>query len=262
VEFTPLFFYHQSTSGQKESLQSLGLIRRNSLFTERFTIGDIMNQFDSINVAHTQASGVAINKVLKNTYLLLSLTLGFSALMAALSTNAAPLNIWVYLIALYGLLFATQALARTAWGLLCVFAFAGLIGYGTGPLVGMLLSTAAGSQVLTTALGGTAFIFLGLSGYALVSGKDFAFLSGFITAGVFVLIAAMLMGFFLQIPALQLAISVGFMLLSSAMILYQTGQIINGGERNYILATITLFVSIYNLFMSLIHLLTAFSGDD
>lgn len=220
-----------------------------------------MSQFE-LNVAQTRGSDVAVNKVLKNTYLLLGMTLGFSAVMAALSTNAAPMNMWVYIIGVYGLLFATQALARSAWGLVTVFAFAGLIGYGTGPMIGALMATSAGSQVVTTALGGTAFIFLGLSGYALVSRKDFSFLSGFITAGFFVLLAAMIMGIFLQIPALQLAISVGFMLFSSAIILYQTGQIVNGGERNYILATITLFVSIYNLFISLINLLTAFSGDD
>jgi len=224
--------------------------------------GDLyMSQFE-LNVAQTRESGLAVNKVLKNTYMLLGLTLAFSAVMAALSTNAAPMNIWMYIIGVYGLLFATHALARSAWGLLTIFAFAGFIGYGTGPLIGALLSTAGGSQVVTTALGGTAFIFFGLSGYALVSRKDFSFLSGFITAGCFVLIAAMILGIFVQIPALQLAISVGFMLFSSAIILYQTGEIVNGGERNYILATITLFVSIYNLFMSLIHLLMAFGGDE
>lgn len=221
-----------------------------------------MSQFDSISATRPQTSGVAVNKVLKNTYLLLSLTLGFSAVMAALSTNAAPMSPWVYLIGLYGLLFATHALAKTAWGLVTVFAFAGLIGYGTGPLIGALLSTSAGTDVLMTSLGGTAFIFLGLSGYALVSGKDFSFLRGFITAGCFVLIAAMIMGIFLKIQALQLAISVGFMLFSSAIILYQTGQIVNGGERNYIVATITLFVSIYNIFISLIQLTSVLSGDD
>ncbi len=221
-----------------------------------------MSQLDVLTTSRTHESALAVNKVLKNTYLLLGMTLGFSALMAALSTNAAPMNMWVYIIGVYGLLFATQALARSAWGLLTVFAFAGLIGYGTGPLIGMLTSTAAGSQVLSTALGGTAFIFFGLSGYALVSRKDFSFLSGFITAGCFVLLAAMILGFFLQVPALQLAISVGFMVFASAIILYQTGEIVNGGEQNYILATITLFVSIYNLFMSLIHLLMAFSGDE
>lgn len=221
-----------------------------------------MSQIDVLNVSQARGSVVAVNKVLKNTYMLLGLTLAFSAFMAFVGTNAAPMNIWMYIIGLYGLLFATQALARSAWGLVTIFAFAGWIGYGTGPMIGMFMSTAGGSQIVTTALGGTAFIFFGLSGYALVSRKDFSFLTGFITAGFFVLLAAVIMSIFLQIPALQLAISVGFMLFSSAIILYQTGQIVNGGERNYILATITLFVSIYNLFMSLIHLLTAFSGDD
>jgi len=221
-----------------------------------------MSQIDVLNASQTRESVVAVNKVLKNTYLLLGMTLAFSAVMAAVSTNAAPMNMWVYIIGLYGLLFATQALARSAWGLVTIFAFAGFIGYGTGPLIGMLMATSGGSQIVTTALGGTAFIFFGLSGYALVSRKDFSFLSGFITAGCFVLIAAMILGIFVQIPALQLAISVGFMLFASAIILYQTGEIVNGGEQNYILATITLFVSIYNLFMSLIHLLTAFSGDE
>ena len=221
-----------------------------------------MSQIDVLNASQTRGSVVAVNKVLKNTYMLLGLTLAFSAMMALMSTNAAPMNIWMYIIGLYGLLFATQALARSAWGLVTIFAFAGWIGYGTGPMIGMFMSTAGGSQIVTTALGGTAFIFFGLSGYALVSRKDFSFLTGFITAGFFVLLGAVIMSIFLQIPALQLAISVGFMLFSSAIILYQTGQIVNGGERNYILATITLFVSIYNLFMSLIHLLTAFSGDD
>lgn len=221
-----------------------------------------MSQIDVLNASQTRGSVVAVNKVLKNTYLLLGLTLAFSAFMAFVGTNAAPMNIWMYIIGLYGLLFATQALSRSAWGLVTIFAFAGWIGYGTGPMIGMFMSTSGGSEIVTTALGGTAFIFFGLSGYALVSRKDFSFLTGFITAGFFVLLGAVIMSIFLQIPALQLAISVGFMLFSSAIILYQTGQIVNGGERNYILATITLFVSIYNLFMSLIHLLTAFSGDD
>lgn len=221
-----------------------------------------MSQIDVLSASQTRGSVVAVNKVLKNTYMLLGLTLAFSAMMAFVSTNAAPMNIWMYIIGLYGLLFATHALARSAWGLVTIFAFAGWIGYGTGPMIGMFMSTAGGSQIVTTALGGTAFIFFGLSGYALVSRKDFSFLSGFITAGCFVLIAAMILGIFVQMPALQLALSVGFMLFASAIILYQTGQIVNGGEQNYILATITLFVSIYNLFMSLIHLLTAFSGDE
>jgi modulator of FtsH protease len=215
-----------------------------------------------LNVAHAGESAVAVNKVLKNTYLLLGLTLAFSAIMASMSFTAPPINMWVYIIGLYGLLFATHALKNSAWGLVTVFAFAGLIGYGTGPLIGMLMSTSTGSSVVMTALGGTAFIFFGLSGYALVSKKDFSFLNGFVFAGFLVLVAAFVLNLFMQMPALQLAMSVGFMLFSSAIILMQTGAIVNGGERNYIVATITLYVSIYNIFMSLIHLLTAFSGDE
>jgi len=220
-----------------------------------------MNQVD-VNVARRQESAVEVNKVLKNTYLLLAMTLAFSAFTAAMSANAPPVNIWMFLIGAYGLLFATHALANSPWGLVTVFAFTGFMGYTIGPMIGALMSTASGSAVVVQALGGTAFIFLGLSGYALVTRKDFSFLQGFIFAGFLVLLAAMVIGIFFPMPALSLAMSVGFMLFSSAIILYQTGAIINGGERNYILATITLYVSLYNIFMSLVHLLMAFSGDD
>ena len=129
-------------------------------------------------------------------------------------------------------------------------------------LIGFLLSSQSGSEMVLTALGGTAFIFFGLSGWVLASQKDFSFLRGFIAAGCLVLIAAIIISLIWPMPALQLAMSVAFMLFSSAIILYQTSEIIHGGERNYILATITLYVSIYNIFMSLLHLLMAFSGDD
>jgi modulator of FtsH protease len=162
----------------------------------------------------------------------------------------------------YGLLFLTHMLANSAWGLAAVFAFTGFIGYTTGPIIGMFMGSAVGSQIVMQALGGTAIIFFALSGYALVSRKDFSFMSGFLFAGSIVLIVAMLAGVFLKLPALNLAISAGFMLFSSAVILYQTSEIIHGGERNYIRATVTLYVSIYNIFMSLLNLLSAFSGDD
>lgn len=220
-----------------------------------------MNQVD-VRVAGRQESALAVNKVLRNTYLLLAMTLAFSAVTAAVSFNAPPVNIWMFLIGAYGLLFATHKLANSAWGLLTVFAFTGFMGYTIGPLIGTLLATSGGSEVVAKALGGTAFIFFGLSGYALVSRKDFSFLTGFIFAGFLVLVVAMIIGLIWPMPALQLALSVGFMLFSSAVILFQTGQIIHGGERNYILATITLYVSIYNIFMSLIHLLMAFSGEE
>lgn len=220
-----------------------------------------MNQVN-VSVTPRQESAVAINKVLKNTYLLLAMTLAFSAVTAALSFNAPAVNIWMFLIGAYGLLFATHALANSPWGLVTTFAFTGFMGYTIGPLIGMLLATSGGSEIVLKALGGTAFIFFGLSGYALVSRKDFSFLRGFIFAGFLVLLAAILISLFWPMPALQLAMSVGFMLFSSAVILYQTSEIIHGGERNYILATITLYVSIYNIFMSLVHLLMALSGDE
>ena len=215
-----------------------------------------------IEVVRSGESILAVNKVLRNTYSLLAMTLAFSAFTALLSTNAPPVNIWMFLIGAYGLLFLTHALANSAWGLLSVFAFTGFMGYTMGPMIGMFLSTSGGAEIVAKALGGTAFIFFGLSGWALTSRRDFSFLSSFIFAGFLVLLAAIVISLFFPMPALQLAISAGFMLFSSAIILMQTSAIINGGERNYILATITLYVSLYNLFMSLLTLLSAFTGRE
>lgn len=222
-----------------------------------------MNQYP-FETARTQESAVVVNKVLRNTYMLLAMTLGFSALTAgfAMASNAAPVNIWMMLIGFYGLLFLTHKLANSAWGLLAVFALTGFMGYTLGPILNMYMATSNGSQLVMTALGGTAAIFVGLSAYALVSRKDFSFLSGFMVAGFIVLLVAMVVNLFVQMPALQLALSAGFMLFSSAAILMQTGAIVNGGERNYILATVTLYVSLYNIFISLLNLLTAFSGEE
>ncbi|MCY3687363.1 MAG: Bax inhibitor-1/YccA family protein [Gammaproteobacteria bacterium] len=215
-----------------------------------------------IEVVRGRESVLAVNKVLRNTYMLLSLTLAFSAFTAMLSTNAPPLNPWIFLIGAFGLLFITQALANSAWGLVSVFAFTGFFGYALGPIIGFYLSTQGGTDIVMTALGGTAFIFFGLSGYALTSRRDFSFMRGFLGAGALVLMAAVVIGLIWPMPALQLALSSAFMLFASALILWQTSSIIHGGERNYILATITLYLSIYNLFMSLLHLLTAFTGND
>jgi modulator of FtsH protease len=222
-----------------------------------------MSQFQ-LESTLSRESSLAVNKVLKNTYMLLGLTLAFSALTAAfaMASNAAPVNIWVMLIGFYGLLFLTHKMANSAWGLLCVFALTGFMGYTLGPILGYYMASANGSQLVMTALGGTAFIFFGLSAYALISKKDFSFLSGFMMAGFLVIMAAVIANIFLQIPALQLALSAAFMLFSSAAILMQTGSIINGGERNYILATVTLYVSLYNIFISLLNLLTAFGGEE
>jgi len=222
-----------------------------------------MSQYE-MNVTRSRESVLEINKVLKNTYMLLSLTLAFSAMCAgvAMATNAPPLNIFVILAGFYGLLFATHKTANSGWGLVCVFALTGFMGYTLGPILSFYLAMPGGSELVMMAMGGTAAIFLGLSGYALVSKKDFSFLSGFLMAGFIVIIVAFVANLFLRLPALHLALSVGFMLFSSAAILYQTGAIVNGGERNYVLATVTLFVSIYNIFISLLNLLTALTGND
>lgn len=212
--------------------------------------------------SHTGIEAAPVNKVLKNTYMLLAMTLAFSALTAFLARGAAPLNPWLFLGGFIGLSFLAQMLANSAWGLLAVFAFTGFVGYAIGPLLGALTQSSVGSELVMQALGGTAIIFFGLSAYAVTTKKDFSFLSGFITAGALVLLLGVVAVLVFEMPTLHLVLSGAFMLFSSALILFQTGQIINGGERNYIIATIVLYASIYNLFISLLHILMALSGDE
>ncbi|PIE43093.1 MAG: BAX inhibitor protein [Gammaproteobacteria bacterium] len=203
------------------------------------------------------------SKVLKNTYMLLGLTLAFSAFVAymSMSLNMPHPGMIITLVGFYGLLFAIHKTQNSTMGLVFTFALTGFMGYTLGPIIGMFAGAGA-MHLVTNALGLTAFVFFGLSAYALITRKDFSFLAGFITIGCFVLIGAMVVGLFADIQGLQLAISAGFVLFSSAIILYQTSAIIHGGERNYVMATVTLFVSLYNLFLSLLQLLMAFSGDD
>ncbi|KZY71120.1 BAX inhibitor protein [Oleiphilus sp. HI0071] len=207
------------------------------------------------------ALGTDVASILKNTYMLLGLTLAFSAFVAYLSMDAPRPGILVTLVGFYGLFFLTAKLSNSAWGLLSTFALTGFMGYTLGPIIGMFAGAGA-MPIVANALGLTAFTFFGLSAYALITRKDFSFLAGFLTIGFFVLLGAMVIGFFTNIAGLQLMISAGFVLFSSAAILFQTSAIIHGGERNYILATISLYVSIYNLFLSLLQLLTAFAGED
>lgn len=218
--------------------------------------------FDAI--ASSQESTLEINKVLRNTYSLLAMTLLFSAgvAYASMALNLPHPGIIIMLVGFYGLMFAIHKFQNSVIGLVLTFAFTGFLGYTLGPILNLYLQLNNGGQLIATALGLTGFTFLGLSAYALTSRKDFSFLSTFMVAGFFVLMGAVVLGLFMNIPGLQLAISVGFVLFSSAAILYQTGALVNGGERNYILATVTLYVSIYNLFLSLLHILGAFSGDD
>jgi modulator of FtsH protease len=200
--------------------------------------------------------------VIKNTYFLLGLTLAFSALCAMFSMSAPQLNIFVTLIGVYGLMILTYKLSNSAWGLLAVFAFTGFMGYTLGPLLNMVTHTFSnGNQIIMNAFGGTALIFFALSGYVLTTKKDFSFMGGFLMVGTIVAFIGVIAGLFFHTPMLQLMISGMFVLLSSGWILWQTSEIINGGETNYIRATIGLYVQLYNLFVSLIQLISAFSGN-
>lgn len=223
-------------------------------------------QRDNVSViSRGQTSLLSTHKVLRNTYMLLSLTFMFSAVMAyvGLAIGAKPLNPLLFIVGVYGLMFLTQGLRNSPWGLLSIFAFTGLLGYGLAPMLQYYLTAFSnGGQIVATALLGTGVIFFSLSAYALVTKKDFSYLSGFLFIGVMVALLGMIGGIFFQIPALSLVISAVFVLISSGLILFQTSAIIHGGETNYIMATITLFVSIYNLFVSLLQILSAFSGRD
>ena len=206
--------------------------------------------------------GAEASAVLKNTYMLLGLTITFSAVIAYLSMNMPRPNFIVILVGFYGLFFLTAKLRNSAWGIVSTFALTGFMGYTLGPIIGMFAGAGA-MPVVANALRVNRFCILRTFSLRIdLTRKDFSFLAGFITAGFFVLIGTMVLGFFMNIPGLQLAISAGFVLFSSAAILYETGNIIHGGERNYVMATIGLYVSIYNLFLSLLHLLSAFGGDD
>jgi modulator of FtsH protease len=210
-----------------------------------------------------QTSAIQTNKVLRNTYSLLAMTLAFAAVVAgtAMALNLPHPGIIITLVGFYGLLFWVHKAANSSTGLIAVFAFTGFLGYSLGPILNMVIG-AGGGEVVMMALGGTALTFFGVSAYALTTKKDLSFLGGMMMAGFWVLLVAMIANIFLQLPALSLAISGMFILFSSAGILLQTQAIVRGGETNYILATVTLFVSIYNILISLINILMAFSGND
>ena len=219
--------------------------------------------FDNQSIAGTGAreSALATNKVLRNTYLLLSMTLLFSGLTAYLGMRSGVMLGFLPTILIYfGLLFATEKTADSSLGLVFVFALTGFLGFTLGPILSFYLHTPAGAQLVMTALGGTGIIFLGLSGYALTTRKDFSFLGGMLVTGILVAFIAGLGAFVFNLPGLSLAVSAIFIVLMSGLILFQTSQIIHGGETNYIRATVTLYVAIYNLFLSLLRILSAFSG--
>ncbi len=219
----------------------------------------------SYSVMHGAERAVATNKVLKNTYLLLSGTLAFSAVMAVVSM-ALQVPSWMYLVSVIAAMvmgmFVLPRTANSSKGIGVIFAITGLLGFGLGSILSMYLALPRGPEIIATAFGGTGIIFLGLSGYALTSKRDFSFLGGFVFAGMMVVVVAMLANIFLAMPALALAISGAIILLMSAFILFDTSRIINGGETNYILATYGLYLSIFNIFVSLLQILGIMGGDD
>lgn len=224
-----------------------------------------MNRNQASVLTRTTESVLATNKVLRNTYLLLSMAFIFSAITAyaSFAMHARPIHPLLFIAGSYGLIFLTSALRNSPFGILSVFAFTGFMGYSLGPILNFYTANFSnGPQLIGTALGGTGLIFLSLSGYTLTTRKDFSFLGGFLFVATMVALLGMIGGVFFQIPALQLMISAAFILISSGLILFQTSEIIHGGETNYIMATISLFVSIYNLFISLLNILSAFSNRD
>jgi modulator of FtsH protease len=192
------------------------------------------------------------------------MTLAFAAATAAASValKLPHPGIILTLIGFFGLLFAVHKLKDSGWGILAVFAMTGFMGYTLGPVISRYLGLPNGGEIVMQAMGGTAAIFIGLSAYAVTTKKDFSFMGGFLMVGILLAFLAGLGAIFFQIPALSLTVSAAFVLLMSGLILYETGNIIHGGETNYVLATVTLFVSIFNLFTSLLQLLGFMNGDD
>jgi modulator of FtsH protease len=215
------------------------------------------------SITRRSESTLAVNRVLRNTYFLLSLTLLFSAGAATFATlsNAPSIGFLGLIVGMFGLYFLTVWLRNSAWGLLAIFAYTGFMGYTLGPILNFYLHNYTnGAQIIMTSLGATGLIFLGLSTYVLTTRKDFSYLGGFITVAILTAFLMSIAALVFHIPALELIVSGAFAVISSAFILYTTSQIINDGERNYIMATISLYVAIFNLFLSLLRILSFFGG--
>jgi modulator of FtsH protease len=214
------------------------------------------NQYPIVVTAPEASDAGHIKRVLRNTYALLALTLLFSAgvAVATLALQLPAPGLVLTLIGYFGLLFAVYKLKNSAWALPAVFALTGFMGYTLGPLLAHSLALPGGAQTVTMALGATGATFLSLSTYVLLTRRDFSFMGGFLFVGMVIALLATISAVFLQIPALGLAVSAMVALLSAGLILFETSRIVNGGERNYVLATVGLYVSIFNLFTSLLSL--------
>ena len=216
-----------------------------------------------IVVNSQEESLLSTHKVLRNTYFLLGLTMAFSAVVAyiSMSLNLPYPNLIVLLVGFYGLLFVTNRLANSAWGILAAFAFTGFMGYTIGPILNIYVARGM-EDLIMLAFAGTAIVFFACSAYVLTTKKDMSFLSTAIFSLFIVLLLGIVASFFFQIPALAVGISALFVVFSTMTILYETSNIIHGGETNYIRATVNIYVSIYNLFISLLRLLSIISSDD
>lgn len=211
-----------------------------------------------------QQSALQTNKVLRSTYMLLAMTLAFSALCAGITmaVGIGPLASIGMTIGAFITLFIIHKKANSAAGIGLVFLFTGLLGGSLGYMLNYYVALSNGPELIAQALGGTALVFFALSGYALTTKKDFSFLGGFLMVGLVVVIIAAIANIFFAVPAVSLAISAAIVFIMSGLILFDTSRIVNGGETNYVLATVALYLNIYNLFTAMLHLLGAFGGDD
>jgi modulator of FtsH protease len=223
-----------------------------------------MSTYMANATVRAETAALSTNKVIRNTYILLSMTLLFSALAAgvSLALNLPHPGLLLTLGGYFGLLFLTAKFRDSTLGLAFVFALTGFMGYTLGPVLSAYLAVPNGGQVVMTAMGATGVIFLGLSAYALTTRQDFSFMGGFLMVGILVAFLAGLGAVLFDMPGLSLAVSAMFVLLMAGLILYETSNIIHGGESNYIMATVTLYVSIFNLFTSLLHLLGFMNGEE
>ncbi len=219
---------------------------------------------DMRSVSAAELSVLETNKVLKNTYLLLSATLGFSALTAlfSMSLNIGGMMPLIMMIGAIVLgMFVLPKTANSSAGLGVIFLITGMLGFAIGPMLNMYLGLSNGSQVVLTALGGTAAIFVGLSSYAVNSKKDFSFMRGMLIAGMIAVFVLILANIFLKMPGLQLIVSGAVIMLMSGFILMDTSRIVLGGETNYIMATFGMYLSIFNIFIHLLAILGIMSED-
>jgi modulator of FtsH protease len=203
-----------------------------------------------------EAHSADVQRVLRNTYALLAMTLLFSAgvAVATLSLQLPAPGLVLTLVGYFGLLFAVHKLQHSAWALPTVFAMTGFMGYTLGPLLTHSLALPGGAQTVTLALAATGASFLALSSYVLLTRRDFSFMGGFLFVGMVLALLAGTASLFVQVPALGLAVSAMVALLSAGLILFETSRIVNGGETNYVMATVSLYVSVFNLFTSLLNL--------